>query len=141
MMGRRKGQAVAVTAPAPPGPAEETATTTATAADVILGFIVDVGHWGMAVIGLGLAFSIVAFVTRFDPATQGAMSAPEFIASLAFSSVVVTAGTFIHVIELRRGWVDPYELPPTASAAATANRHETPAVQKPVSGQLNRKRP
>jgi hypothetical protein len=94
----------------------ETTTTTTRAADVLLGFIVGRGHWGMAVVDLGLAFSVVAFVTHFD-LNSGVMSAPEFVASLAFSAVLVTAESFIHVIELRHGWVDPCVNPVTGLSA------------------------
>jgi hypothetical protein len=133
MKGRPERRAVAVMAP---GPVVETTTTTARAADVILGFIVDVGHWGVAVMGLGLAFSVVAFVTRFDAATQAAMSAPEFVASLAFSAVLVTAGTVIHVSELRHDWVDRYEIPVPAPSGSSADGQEPAAVAPAASGQL-----
>jgi hypothetical protein len=134
MKSRRERRAAAVTASA--GPAVETATTTARAAGVLLGFIVDVGHWGMAVVGLGLAFSVVAFVTRFDAATQAAMSAPEFAASLAFSAVLVTARTFIHVTELRHGWVDPYEVPVATPPGLSADGQRAAGVEPTASGQL-----
>jgi hypothetical protein len=78
----------------------------------------------------------VAFVTRFDAATQAAMSAPEFVASLAFSAVLVTAGTVIHVSELRHDWVDPYEIPVPAPSGSSADGQEPAAVPPAASGQL-----
>ncbi len=119
---KEKPQTVTVTPVVPKlPPAQTTADETMRTAEIVLGYILRAGHWGMAIITSGIGFATVAMVTRLDALTERAMSGPEFGATLAFSAVLVVVGACIHVSELRHRWVDPYEV--SADQPATATLH------------------
>lgn len=112
-------------------PGGKTTTEMLGVAELIIGYIFKIGHWGMALIGIGMAFAVVALVTRLDGGTEQAMGSPEFVACLAFSAVVIVAGSLIHVSEIRQGWIDPYELPTNGSAEPEPDENE-PETERAV---------
>lgn len=100
-----KGTAEVVSAPKPR--ADEATAAQATAGEVLIRYILNVGHWGIAIASVGFAFAVTAVASRFDSPVD--IAAPEFIACLAFAAVICVVGGVMHIAELKYRWVDPYE--------------------------------
>jgi hypothetical protein len=80
------------------------------AGDILIKYILELGHWGLGIVGIGFAFAITGIATRFGSPAD--MAAPEFIACLVFAAVVCMIGGVIHLAELKFRWIDPTQTVP-----------------------------